>query len=521
MLQRIEGGPEPFSVEEKLIIEVSREYFWFFLENIFIRSFDGFTYPVDDKTRHKFEFSAIHREWALLMQFNPRLCLMAPRAHLKSTVLKAYAMWCMFSVEPGRLMDIMYFSFKASLAGEQVGDLLRLIRNNPYFRFWKDLKPHSEQLGHFLVSFGDGVIGDASIKGDGIMSATRGRHPQVTICDDILSDFSNPLASLELQKINRIFRQAIMSLPANPDDPLLLVGTPQSYEDILYSLSNSPDWLWLRYPAIMDEKEELVQWPEKFTFQRLKRIQRGLGQTAFEVEFQLTPIHVADQFFTRDEILSVTDHRMPAWDLDEEFIKSDLATYGGFDVGKEVHPSHVTIFLELPNGTLVQIYEKFLDHMRYPEQVATLNKLARVFKLSRGYYDATFNVMEDRGLDRVWRGKPFNRKFKADMATLFEKRVFAEGEEAGIILLNDVRQINQITVVDKQLKAATSVEGHGDAFWSIGLAVRAAEDGPSIIEIGAPTPYKGSTFQPGQSWARQLGGNTPDRSGSSGAGRRF
>ena len=258
------------------------------------------------------------------------------------------------------------------------------------------------------------------------------------------------------------------------------------------------------YPAIVDEKARVVQWPEKFPFERLKKIQRSIGPTAFEVEFQLLPVSITNQFFTREEILGVTDLTLEMWNPERPFEKADLSTYGGCDVGQLVHPSHVVIFLELPSGTLVQLYEKFLDQMRYPEQVKKLNQLAEVFHLSRGYFDATFNVLDDRGLHTAWRGRVFSRKLKADMATLFEKRVFAQSDEPGIILLNDPRQINQITVVDRALKAATTVEGHGDAFWSCGLAVKAAEDGPGIVEMGLGVSQTLDAVRPGVNWAKQM-----------------
>ena len=163
----------------------------------------------------------------------------------------------------------------------------------------------------------------------------------------------------------------------------------------------------------------------------------------------------------------------------------------------------MVIFLELPSGTLVQIYEQFMDHMRYPAQVELLNRLARIFHLSRGYYDSTYNVLDDRGLDPAWKGKTFTRKLKADIATLFERRVLAGSTEPGVILVNDPRQINQITIVDRELKAATTVEGHGDAFWSNGLGIKAAEDGPGIVAMGAGEGVP-QLSGPSQTWARQM-----------------
>ena len=508
MVTSIVPEVEPFTDEERAVLTAARRHFWYFLEHVYIRSFDGYTFTDSNGRQQPFTFSPMHREWALIMQYNPRLCLMAPRLHLKSTIVLGFALWKMFRAEGNREVECIYFSYKKELALEKVQDLLTFIQNNPYCRFWKNLKASSETQISMEVNWGDGPVGRTSMIAAGILSATRGRHPQVTICDDILSDFANPLSPTEIEKINRIFRQAVMSLPPNDTDPLFVIGTPQSYEDILHLIAGLDEYWWGSYPAIIDEKNEIVQWPEVFPYSRLKRMQRSVGPSAFEVEYQLTPVSVTDQFFTREDILGIIDTKLANWTLGEAFDRGDLSTYAGFDVGRHVHPSHVSVMLELPSGTLVQVYSQFLDQMRYNGQVNLLNAIADTFNLARGYFDATYNALEDRGLRQVWRGRAFNRKLKADMATLFEKRVVAQPDEPGIILQNDLRQLRQITTVDKLLKAATTLDGHGDAFWSTGLAIKAAEDGPSIIDISTAQPLPQMTVgigRPGQTWVRQLG----------------
>ena len=497
----------PFTPEEVETIRIAREHFWYFLENVYIRSFDGETYIDDDGIARSYSFGQLHREWAIMAQYNPRICVMAPRNHLKTTVLsQGFAFWQMFRAKPGEMVEILYISYKGDLASEKIESLARMIRQNPFCRYWHNLKSQAITQINYVIDFGEGESGEVLMHGTGVLGATRGRHPKVTICDDILSDFANLLSLQELDKITRIFRQAIMSLPPNPTDPLLVVGTPQSYDDVLHLLAGLEDWVWLSYPAIVDEKQGVVQWPEKYSFERLKRVQRSIGYTAFEVEYQLTPVRVSDQFFTREDILSVIDETMLSWPLGKLFTKWELGTYGGFDVGRHVHPSHISVFVELPTGTLVQVFSKYLDRMRYPAQVKMLNEVADTFKLSKGYFDSTFNALEDRGLNPAWTGRIFNRKLKADMAVLLEKRVLANVDEPGIILLNDLRQLRQMTIVDKLLQAAVTVDGHGDAFWSNGLAVKAAEDGPSVIDINQSMPLRSSLQRMNQTWIHQLGG---------------
>ena len=267
----------------------------------------------------------------------------------------------------------------------------------------------------------------------------------------------------------------------------MLVGTPQAYDDILYQLSDNEEWMWLTYPAVKNWETQETQWPEKYDFNRLMRIQKSIKKPAFAVEYQLVPVTVTDQFLTREDLAPVVDAEIALWDLTEEFPNiHHLGVYAGLDIGKMVHPSHVVVFLELPNKSLVPLYQSFLDHMTYPRQVRLLNLLAKRFKL-RGYYDRTNNVLEDRGLSRQWTGFQFNKRLKGNLATLLEKRIFAEDDDPGITLPGDERYLNQITAVRKDLTAPSTPEGHGDSFWSTALAVQAAEDGPAITDIGSAT----------------------------------
>lgn len=504
--EKTSASPEPFTEDEIDTLVAAKQHFWYFLEHVFILSYRGRTFVSPDNSRKQFEFGQIHKDWALQAEFNPLLCVMAPRRHLKTTVLAlGFAMWQMFRTD-NELRDVLYFSYKKDLADEKVKELRKLIKVNPFCRFWQDKKGQAETIIDYFVDWGFGAIGETTMKGEGILSATRGRHPAVVICDDILSDFANPLGGKELRQIERVFRQAIMSLPANPTDPLILVGTPQSYDDILYSISKDQDWVWLVYPAIKNYSKKVTQWPEKFNYDRLIKIRRQLKSRAFQVEYQLVPVRVADQLFSVEELQARVDVRLKSEPLDSDFENFDqLATYAGMDVGKQVHPSHVAVFLELPDKTLIQIYHTFLDHMKYHQQVARLNKIAKVFKLTRGYYDATFNVLEDRGLSKRWIGRVFTKKLKGDLVTLLEGRLFAEEDQPGMVLIDDERMIKQMASVTRDLQAITTADGHGDALWSVALANKAADDGPGIVEINRPALRKAVVNRPDQQWIRQLG----------------
>jgi len=70
--------------------------------------------------------------------------------------------------------------------------------------------------------------------------------------------------------------------------------------------------------------------------------------------------------------------------------------------------------------------------------------------------------------------------YKNRITPEFGKRVQSQAIE----LLDDRRMIDQILLVNNDLRAFETSEGHGDSFWSISLAVNAANHKPMEIEFG-------------------------------------
>ena len=143
--------------------------------------------------------------------------------------------------------------------------------------------------------------------------------------------------------------------------------------------------------------------------------------------------------------------------------------FAGFDVGKKRHPSHLVIFRRI-GDKLEQIHQSWLDGWNYTDQVDFLNEIAENFDIMRGYIDNTRGELEDRGLAHMWRPMTFSRKSKNTMAQIFETYVMNDR----LKLLKDERQRQQIISVNNELKAPETPMGHGDAFFSIAMAMQAA-----------------------------------------------
>ncbi len=482
-MSRIDQTVQPFTQEERAVVLRAQLSFSCFLDEVFARSYDGRRFRMSDGQQLPFSLGDVHHAWALLAQTYNRVCILAPRMHLKSTILNhAFVFWRLFRGWGD--VDAMVFSYKDQLAREHLQITKRLIKLNPYTRFWRDRKPGSDYLINFEVGFGDGDTWLGEAAGSGILSASRGRHPKLVVADDILSDYANQLGSPQLQRIDNVFRQVVMSLP-DPHDPLIVVGTPQSYEDTLFQLKDDPTFHWARQPAILNDQTQATLWPERFDMGQLRRIRAAIKQRAFSVEYLLVPASLADAFLPMEAVRRCVDDELQLSSLEKPFVNAQhFPVYAGFDVGKSVHPSHISVFVELPDRTLVMVHQAFLEHWDYRTQASYINRVIEHFNVTKCYYDSTRAELDDRGLSKRAQGQRFTASLKANMALLLERRVYAASEEPGIILADDGRMLRQISAVKKDLQSVETSEGHGDAFWSIALAVRAAQDGPAMVDLG-------------------------------------
>ena len=474
----------PFTEQEMLEIRLGQLSFVYFLKTIFPKSFENNVFMMSDGLRHPFQLGQVHYDWAGLAQIHSRLCVMSPRGHLKSTILnQAFSFWQLFKAN--EFVDGITFGFKEDRAWDHLKLTKRLIRRNPYTRFWRDVNPRSPGI-HYICGFGDGHEWEGLVDAAGIFSAQRGRHPRFVICDDILPSLADQADSTVLRRIDVIFNQVIASLP-EIDLPLIVVGTPQSYEDTLFKLYQNPEYYWGRFPAETriftgDTQDHSTLWPEKYDWKRLKRVERSVRQTAYQVEYLLIPFLAANAFIPQEALEMCVDSSLEPYQLDKPFNNPHhLPVYLGMDVGRDIHPSHLSVGIEMPDRTLVQIHQIFLDGTPYDQQAKYVNLIYKHFGVNRGYYDATRAELDDRGMNKRIKPMKITKQKKGRIALILEKRIYAGADEPGIIFLQDSRQLKSMVAVDKRLDATSTDGGHGDAFWSNALMCTAAEEGPGVV----------------------------------------
>ncbi len=453
--------------EKVLFLQATRNNFYSFFKFIFsdsIRAIEG-----------TFIDGEHFRRWCFELQEHEKTSKKSARFHGKSILLYAWIMWLMWKQE-NPYDDGIYFSFTLDLAQDHLKKCNRYIDVNPYFDREFIKLSNADSIVHYRRRGGKEFYFEPA----GIKTFKRGKHPRFIICDDILRDPEVKLDIEQIQKITTTFLQQIIPMPKK-GGAIHLMGTPQDQEDLFAELERRKEFFSTSCPALISEKEKRVLWPEYWGLDALVNFRETMGEKAFNKEFMCLPTRSADGYFSTQDLDSITKRRLKNYDpyQDRKPKFKNEWTFGGMDLGKKTHPSHLAIYA-VRGIRLYQVHSKFMDGWNYIDQLEYVRECIKFFKVARLDFDNTraeFEGFYEAGeLPEEMQGVSFNAKNKFTMAAEFDKLV----TQKRIFLLEDERQKRQILSVDNDLNAITTREGHGDAFFSNCLAIRAAVFGQGI-----------------------------------------
>lgn len=485
------------------------------LAGIYRATYESFPAFVDIVFSQSFE-EFVRGEWVARrcrhLGENDRTVVVGPRDHFKSTGNYAYVCWwvwrnrfdadpdCEWADGPSDL-EILYFSFNQPMARYHIGaentdGIKPLISRNPWFDDITDLKPRAESRGSYSWDGGDHVV---SIAPASVQQMVRGKHVDVVVVDDPFQDDNKQDAGLDparVLKINRIFKDAIMSIPSGDIAELHVSTTPQTEEDFTFDDALLMDFARMEEPAIQDYERERVLWPEWKTFDELIALKHKLGDKSFNQEYQVSPRSSEIGYFRDEDIMGMVSPGLTDYGEDgfrERWVAQEdewsfNGCVAGLDIGKKRHPAHLAVFALLdreivigddvtfksPAGHLFQVHSKWMDGWDYKRQVEYCKRAIEYFSIRSLPYDNTRGEYE--GLDEMGMVPSqmtpisLNRPTNQEVASSLD--VY---ESTGRIkLLPDGRQNRQLKVVTNDLDAVETGEGHGESFWSISLACYAA-----------------------------------------------
>lgn len=222
------------------------------------------------------------KKWCDLWQKNPKLCKLAPRDHLKTTLGQAFALW---RVKYHKDRGII-FSVTQPLAKDILKGIKADINHNPKFM---DLKPknHLESWTQTEIEIDRyhkiDINEKCFLKCKGYGSATRGPHPDFVILDDIYGDKKNK-TTFTHEFIIDFFKTAVTNMVR--EGHIKIIGTKFDLNDLYGWLEKNKKYVFKKFVAIIDEDRKEVLWPEIYSFEKLLDRREEIGDLAFNQEFQ-------------------------------------------------------------------------------------------------------------------------------------------------------------------------------------------------------------------------------------------
>jgi len=297
----------------------------------------------------KFTLGKLHDGWNDLVWHTPRLRVLAPRDHLKTTFFSIAYPALRSRINPD---DLIYIFSKTDQQAVRILDSIkRIIKRSPFL--WKLAGAGAEFWNKTEIRCSNG----SAVYAQGYFSAIRGAHPKLIILDDpidtqvIYSDEHNRKA------VERFYAEILPM--ATKDTQIIVVGTIQREDDLYFSFDPA-SWVLKEYTAIVNDGKKQTLIPEKWDWESLMKrkqeISYKFGERFFLKEYMNQPINVLGEIMR------------PEWIKYWQIKPEGLQVYQGWDLGVGKDPeegdytSCITIAYEPPRKVFVlDVYRERVD----------------------------------------------------------------------------------------------------------------------------------------------------------------
>ena len=247
-----------------------------------------------------FLLSGHHEEWKEGLENHQYFCVKASRDHGKSVFFMSYALW-LATFNPA--LHVMVFSHSL----EQTLEHMRFIKSNiDSTNILRPLVPEGRPWAKSYFEFSNG----SRIMAKSVGGATRGFHPDVVVCDDILWGTTGT----ELQRAADWFYGVLLPV-LHHSSKLMMVGTPFSYNDLYAELEEKETFVVKTYPAI--NSEGVALWPERWDLEALEQRRMSMPAIQFSREYLCEPIHDVASMFPMDILEAARDPKLVLLDRAE------------------------------------------------------------------------------------------------------------------------------------------------------------------------------------------------------------
>ena len=242
-----------------------------------------------------FDFSWHHQQWVKGLSENSYYVVKASRDHGKSVLFMSYGLW-IAAFKPGT--SIMVFSHSLEQTIEHMRFIRIQIEENPILQHLKPKSGRPWNKSYFDFTNGSRLMAKS------VGGATRGFHPEVVICDDILWGTS----ATELERAADWFYSVLLPTLHEGSGRLMMVGTPFTYNDLYTELEDKESFKVETFPAINAKGEAL--WPHRWPLEALKKRENAMPAIKFAREYLCEPIHDMSSMFPQDLLEEARDENL-------------------------------------------------------------------------------------------------------------------------------------------------------------------------------------------------------------------
>ena len=344
-----------------------------------------------------YDFNHHHEQWVDRLDTHRYYVVKAARDHGKSTLFMSYALW-IAAFNPG--VHIMVFSHSL----EQTLEHMRMIRSHIDAEdILRDLKPQGMPWAKSYMEFTNG----SRIMAKSVGGATRGFHPDVVVCDDIL--WGSTVG--ELARTADWFYAVLLPV-LHHTGRLMMVGTPFSYSDLYTELESKDAFVVETFPAM--DGEGVALWPNRWDEESLMRRRMSMPAIQFAREYLCESIHDVASMFpmpilekARDENLRLLHRAEKEYDEEGEHIGVFGQHFIGWDPAiasdKNADFTAMVTMRTLEDGTkqvVNAVHEKGLNSEAQKRHIILLNNRFQpdLIELEGNNFQRMFET-ELRGMD--------------------------------------------------------------------------------------------------------------------------
>jgi predicted phage terminase large subunit-like protein len=275
-----------------------------------------------------------------------------PRGHGKSTRMTfAFPLWCLLYKKANFIVIIGASKEDAEL---QMSNIKLALEENE--KILEDFTPQHRQgsgktWNKSFLALENGTAVVAKGKGGSLRGIRNKEHrPDLIIVDDTFKD-KEADSSVIREQVYRWFGRTVQ--PLGFDALIVVVNTITNEDDLPSRLLNDirtgkkANWIGLRFsaecPAQEGDSHDRPLWPERYSWDALKKKQKDLGSIAYAIEYLSQPLGDEDRLVKSAWIQKVRAEEIP----------NSLRFYAGIDPATGVHDqSAMTSIGKDKDGTL-------------------------------------------------------------------------------------------------------------------------------------------------------------------------